>query len=969
MIGVADVGSNLGGAGVEMKFGFSVKLSFVALLVAGGGVFSRGENFDDSLYEPVLEDFRPVTSDWKLCKNARLEGERLTVEKSRTNGVSLASGVIDVSGLRGHGYEVEVTVDGRLTSRPSDSYRGLKLMMEIERKGAPSLYPQAFVSTNVFARERVSFRCSVNCSSVVRARLYMGLDSVSGRASFDLSTLRIRPLPTFYPDVNGSLKSRYSAAFPSEIRRGVMSPGRDMNEDDFKTLKEWGANLIRYQMGVRPEDKESKISQKSDAEEIADFDAWLGRRLDHLERDLIPMARRYKFKLVVALFGYPGGRERPNHPHFPMFDNEVFARHFVKTWGMIAERFKGNEDVIYGYNTLSEPNHPRLVKYDCWTLQKLAANAIRRKDPVTPVIVESNYGDSPAGFAFLRPLNLADVIYEFHFYNPMTYTHQGVIGFPKGGGYPDTAKKLDRDFLLKELKPVLDFSARHGAKVYCGEFSAVGWAEGADRWLKDTISILNEKGIDWTYHAFREWPPWSVEHEGGWTPSKDNPRKRELLRGLRAGVSSTVTAKVDFSRRIGAVRPLNGLCNSLPLYGMGNPEKRARFAGWMKELAIPYTRYHDAVFANPGLDVIDVSRIFPLFHADADDLRNYNFGPTDDYLAQARESGTELDFRFGEAIEHLPKNYRIKVPEDIGKWADICLHIARHYRPMVKSWSIWEEPNNKHLLLGTNAYPQAYFKMYETLSKKLKAEFPDMPVGGPALMGDDEGVIREFLEFCRATSSPLDFFSYDVYQRQVSVLTGGAAHVRRILDDCGFRRTQLHIAEWHCGPTTWTTSTPQALAEFKKSLVDSYSVAYSAGVLAAAQDAPVDRLYFYDAFLRNWGLYIDGERRPVWYVFRSFADFVRAGTRVKADVDNAAGWYALAARDAKGEGLLMLSACEPKADAVVVDVKGGLKPVEVREISDGKNLTPVDGWTFADGRLKLPQPKSGGVVWVVRFRP
>lgn len=433
--------------------------------------------------------------------------------------------------------------------------------------------------------------------------------------------------------------------------------------------------------------------------------------------------------------------------------------------------------------------------------------------------------------------------------------------------------------------------------------------------------------------------------------------------------AADVAVAVDFSRQIGPVRPLNGLCNSLPLSGMGKAEKRERVSGWMKELAIPYTRYHDAAYENPGLDVIDVSRIFPLFHADADDPRNYNFGPTDDYLAQARETAGELDFRFGESIEHLPKNYRIKVPADIEKWADVCLRIARHYRPLVKSWSIWEEPNNKHLLLGTNAYPQAFFRMYESLSKKLKAEFPDMPVGGPALMGDDERVIREFLSFCRATSSPLDFFSYTVYQREVKALAGAAAHVRRILDDCGFRRTQLHIAEWHCGPTTWTTSTPQALAEFRKSLVDSYSVAYLAGVLSAAQDMPVDRLYFYSAFLRNWGIYIDGERRPAWYAFRAFADFVRAGTRVKADVGGSEGWFALAARDAKGEGLLMLSACEPKTDAVVVDVKGGLKPAEVREISDGKNLTPVVGWTFADGRLKLPQLKEGGVVWVIRFRP
>ena len=70
-----------------------------------------------------------------------------------------------------------------------------------------------------------------------------------------------------------------------------------------------------------------------------------------------------------------------------------------------------------------------------------------------------------------------------------------------------------------------------------GEFSAVAWAPGAADWLRDAISLFEEYGWDWTYHAFREWPPWSVEHEGPdaahMAPSADNPRKRALLDGLR----------------------------------------------------------------------------------------------------------------------------------------------------------------------------------------------------------------------------------------------------------------------------------------------------------------------------------------------------------------------------------------------------------------------------------------------------
>ena len=68
-------------------------------------------------------------------------------------------------------------------------------------------------------------------------------------------------------------------------------------------------------------------------------------------------------------------------------------------------------------------------------------------------------------------------------------------------------------------------------------FSAACWAPDAGKYLKDAISVFEEYGWDWTYHAFREWPGWSVELEGenaeNLRPSKNNPRKRALLDGLR----------------------------------------------------------------------------------------------------------------------------------------------------------------------------------------------------------------------------------------------------------------------------------------------------------------------------------------------------------------------------------------------------------------------------------------------------
>ena len=86
------------------------------------------------------------------------------------------------------------------------------------------------------------------------------------------------------------------------------------------------------------------------------------------------------------------------------------------------------------------------------------------------------------------------------------------------------------------FEPVREFQQKHGARIYVGEFSAVAWAPGAEKYLEDCIALFEEYGWDWSYHAFREWKGWSVEHEGPdaehLVPSADNPRKRVLLKAF-----------------------------------------------------------------------------------------------------------------------------------------------------------------------------------------------------------------------------------------------------------------------------------------------------------------------------------------------------------------------------------------------------------------------------------------------------
>ena len=314
--------------------------------------------------------------------------------------------------------------------------------------------------------------------------------------------------------------------------RGVMSPV-EPTERDFRDLKSWGATLMRYQMQAA-KDSDGTTA----AERIAAFDRAIAPRLDALEKNLIPWGRKYGIKLVVDLHTPPGGRENCD---LRMFHDARLAAHFVDFWRKTAQRFKGHADVIYGYDLVNEPDQKREAKLaDYWEVQRRAAEAVRAIDPDTTILIATNGWNKPDNFSYLPPLAMDNVIYQVHVYQPMAFTHQGVL--PKYRNevtrWPDETKGWNKEWLRKLLEPVREFQQRHHAKIYVGEFSAVAWAEGADAYLRDCISLFEEYGWDWSYHAFREWPGWSVEHacaapDKPFVPASDTSRKRALLDGFR----------------------------------------------------------------------------------------------------------------------------------------------------------------------------------------------------------------------------------------------------------------------------------------------------------------------------------------------------------------------------------------------------------------------------------------------------
>ncbi len=432
----------------------------------------------------------------KWCLAVKVAGK-----KSGENMVSLP---VDLASYRGMELRFECRAKSERVTRPAAAYNGVKFMLHFKAPSGEQWNNQNSVF-GTFDWKTIGFSSSIP-EDAGPGELCLGLQDSAGKAWFtEITVTVLRPKPPQRPAPGPDAPLTYKGHNLPRLR-GVMSPNT-FREDDLRILgNEWNANLIRWQL--------TRNWGKAGTERDLDqYDRWLDGKLDELEKALAA-CKRNGLLAVIDLHTPPGGRDESSD--MAMFYEKKYQDHFVKTWEKIAGRFKNNP-ALWGYDLINEPvcGKPTAPGMDSLATQIRAARAIRVIDPKMTIIIESENWDSPAAFAWLMPVDVSNVIYQVHMYEPHAFTHQGVHGPAAAIDYPGKIGGNDYNqvALRKVLAPVREFQRAYNVHIYVGEFSAIRWAPGAARYLADCIGLFEEYGWDWSYHAYREWPGWSVEHE------------------------------------------------------------------------------------------------------------------------------------------------------------------------------------------------------------------------------------------------------------------------------------------------------------------------------------------------------------------------------------------------------------------------------------------------------------------------
>ena len=216
-----------------------------------------------------------------------------------------------------------------------------------------------------------------------------------------------------------------------------------------------------------------------------------------------------------------------------LVQDNSFVEQFSDFWRALAKHYASQDPEMVYFEILNEPEFRDLYR---WAgVQAKLANSIREGAPQHTIIAAGANWSDVQDLLALTPLPDTNVIYNFHFYDPHTFTHQGATWgvnywhFENKLAYPaniETAEKVaalepdpvnrlavlrygldhwDAHRIAVEIGQAADWARRWSVPLTCNEFGVYRKASDPQdraRWLRDVRTTLEREGIGWSMWDF-----------------------------------------------------------------------------------------------------------------------------------------------------------------------------------------------------------------------------------------------------------------------------------------------------------------------------------------------------------------------------------------------------------------------------------------------------------------------------------
>jgi len=289
-----------------------------------------------------------------------------------------------------------------------------------------------------------------------------------------------------------------------------------LGESDIERIASWGLDHIRLPIDYELVETEDGKYKEEGFKYIDNCLDWCGKNDLNMILDLHKTAG-YSFDEVETSTGF--------------FNNEKLQDRFTALWEELTKRYGKYENRL-SFELLNEIVEPDVAV--SWnSIAKRTIKAIRQYAPTIKILIGGVRNNSVDSLKLLDLPYDENIVYNFHFYEPLIFTHQSAYWvkhmtsdfrtaypnelanyrseteefLPNGNGeiYNQiTQNKIDKMFFEVAFSEAIQVANERDVALYCGEYGVIDQADLAStfNWYHDINATFEEYGLGraaWTY--------------------------------------------------------------------------------------------------------------------------------------------------------------------------------------------------------------------------------------------------------------------------------------------------------------------------------------------------------------------------------------------------------------------------------------------------------------------------------------
>ena len=289
-----------------------------------------------------------------------------------------------------------------------------------------------------------------------------------------------------------------------------------IKEEDIEVIKNWGLDHIRVPIDYDlVEDNEGNYKE--------DGFAYLDKVLD--------WAEKYGLNMILDLHKTFGFSFDDGEAETGFFENASYQERFYKLWEEFAKRYGKYSDRLC-FEILNEVTEKEYC--DIWN--EISTKCIKRIRAIAPdikILLGGYYNNSIEALKDLALPVDENIVYNFHCYEPLVFTHQGgywVAGMDTNFRMPfdvtygkyneyteqnlaryaadfsdfDPDKVMGVEYFENLVSEAVRVADERNVALYCGEYGVINLATAEDtmKWYKMICSVFEKHGIGraaWSY--------------------------------------------------------------------------------------------------------------------------------------------------------------------------------------------------------------------------------------------------------------------------------------------------------------------------------------------------------------------------------------------------------------------------------------------------------------------------------------